>query len=317
MLNAPVSFGKKPWFLPAPGHAKLLFSLSVWQQNVFEDMPWSAQHSGVDLPSSPNLSMPIIQRPRILVQSPAENGQNGPASGCLWFLESSWMSWQTTAASSSQTPAGVGSIPLPAPGLPGTVLPGEWCKSSAMCSYPCLLNGLKTVENREIIFYFNDQKGVAHYSQPTHKMLRFSIFLLSSFSPFGSWPSSSHGFSKKGGKKPKQKTQTPIISISEKQNNRKWGGKDLACKSCRAASVCSSQMFSWQWEKFGFRRASAGCLGCWTLPCKQLQHQNGTFWTGFCSCFYTVRDISRSCCWNQGWQQALYKQFTVTGVYGY
>lgn len=85
----------------------------------------------------------------------------------------------------------------------------------------------------------------------------------------------------------------------------------------RAASVCSSQMFSRQWEKFGFRRASAGCLGCWALPCKQLQHQNGTFWTGFCSCFYTVRGISHPCCWNQGWQQALYKQFTVTGVYGY
>lgn len=180
MLNAPVSFGKKPWFLPAPGHAKLLFSLSVWKQNVLRTC-LGLHSTRVDLPSSPNLSMPIIQRPWILVQSPAENGQNGPASGCLWFLESSWMSWQTTAASSSQTPTGVGSIPLPAPGLPGIVLPGEWYKSSAMCSFPCLLNGLKTVENREIIFYFNDQKGVAHYSQPTDKMLWFSIFLHWSF----------------------------------------------------------------------------------------------------------------------------------------
>lgn len=110
--------------------------------------------------------------PWILVQPPGENGQNVPASGCLWFLEGSWMSRQTTAASSSQAPARMGSIPRPAPGLqPGIVLPAEWCKSSAMCSYPCLLNGLKTVENREIIFYFNDQKGVAHYSQPTHMML--------------------------------------------------------------------------------------------------------------------------------------------------
>lgn len=30
--------------------------------------------------------------PWILVQSPAENGQNGPALGCLQCLESSWMS---------------------------------------------------------------------------------------------------------------------------------------------------------------------------------------------------------------------------------
>lgn len=118
----------------------------------------------------------------------------------------------------------------------------RWCKSSAMCSYPCLLNGLKTVENRKIIFYFNDQKGVTHYSQPTHKMLWFSIFLHWSFSPFGSWPSSSHGFSKKGGKKPKQKTQTPIISISDKQNSREWGGKDLTCKSCEQSCLCSQQL---------------------------------------------------------------------------
>lgn len=93
--------------------------------------------------------MPVVQRLWILVQSPAGNGQNVPALGHLQILESSWMSWQTTAASSSQASIGVRSISLLAPGLqPGIALPGEWCKSSAICSYPCLLNGLKTVENR-------------------------------------------------------------------------------------------------------------------------------------------------------------------------
>lgn len=59
MLNAPASFGKKPWFLPAPGHARLLFYSSVRKQNVSEVMPWSAEHSGVDLPSSLKLGMPV------------------------------------------------------------------------------------------------------------------------------------------------------------------------------------------------------------------------------------------------------------------
>lgn len=67
----------------------------------------------------------------------------------------------------------------------------------------------------------------------------------------------------------------------------------------RAASVCSSSMFAWQWEKFGFRREPDGWLGCWKLPYKQLQHQNGTFGTNFCICFSTVRDISHPCYWNQ------------------
>lgn len=41
VLNAPVSSGEKPWFLPALGHASPIFSLSVRKQNVSEDMPWS------------------------------------------------------------------------------------------------------------------------------------------------------------------------------------------------------------------------------------------------------------------------------------
>lgn len=81
------------------------------------------------------------------------------------------MSWQPAAASSGQVSWGMGPIPPPAPGLqPANVLPGKWCRSSAVRSYPCLLNGLKTSESIESVFYFNDQKGVAHYSQPTHKM---------------------------------------------------------------------------------------------------------------------------------------------------
>lgn len=63
----------------------------------------------------------------------------------------------------------------------------------------------------------------------------------------------------------------------------------------RAASVCSSSMFAWLWEKFGFRREPDGWLGCWTLPYRQLQHQNGTSGTNFCICFYTVRGISHPC----------------------
>lgn len=166
-------------------------------------MPWSEQHSGMELPPSPNLSAPTVQRSWILVQCPAENG---PASGCLWFLERSWMSQQPAAASCGQASPGVGSIPPPAPGAPpANVLPGKRCKSSAVRSYPCLLNGLKTSESIESIFYFNDQKGVAHYSQPTHKMSWFSIFLCQSFNPFDSWPSSGHGFSKTKTKKKRGK----------------------------------------------------------------------------------------------------------------
>lgn len=59
MLNAPASFGKMPWFLPAPGCARLTFSVSVRKQNVSEDIPWSAQRSGVGLLPFPKLSMPM------------------------------------------------------------------------------------------------------------------------------------------------------------------------------------------------------------------------------------------------------------------
>lgn len=49
-------------------------------------------------------------------------------------------------------------------------------------------------------------------------------------------------FQKKRRKKPKQKTQTPIISISDKQSNHEWGGKDLICKSCEQSCLCLQQL---------------------------------------------------------------------------
>lgn len=53
----------------------------------------------------------------------------------------------------------------------------------------------------------------------------------------------------------------------------------------RAASIHSSQLLLQQWEKFGFRRASAGCLGCWMLPCEQLWHQKWHFPSKFLQLF--------------------------------
>lgn len=43
--------------ISASTRARLLFYSSVRKQNVSEDMPWSAQHSGVDLSPSLNLGM--------------------------------------------------------------------------------------------------------------------------------------------------------------------------------------------------------------------------------------------------------------------
>lgn len=238
-------------------------------------MPWSEQHSGMELPPSPNLSAPTVQRSWILVQCPAENG---PASGCLWFLERSWMSQQPAAASCGQASPGVGSIPPPAPGAPpANVLPGKRCKSSAVRSYPCLPNGLKTSESIESIFYFNDQKGVAHYSQPQDVMIfNFPVPIIQSIWQLTfKW---SWFFKNKNKKKKREKKSQPISAYQKSKIILNETAMSPHAKAVsRAASARSSQLLPWQREKFGFRRASAGCLERWTLPCQQLQHQKWHF----------------------------------------
>lgn len=94
-------------------------------------------------------------------------------------------------------------------------------------------------------------------------------------------------FQKKEEKKPKNQTQPPLISAYEKSKiilNEAVMMPHAKAVS-RAASVRGSQLLPQQWEKFGFRRASAGCLGCWTLPCKQLQHQKWHFPNKFLQLF--------------------------------
>ena len=247
----------------------------------------------MELPPSSNLSVPVVKGPWILVQPPAENG---PASGRLWFLERSWMSWQAAAAFSGQASPGVGSIPPPAPGLPpANVLPGKRCRSSAMRSYPCLLNGLKTSENIEIIFYFNDQKGVAHYSQPTHKMSWFSIFLRWSFNPFDSWPSSGHGFSEKKNKKSSAKPHP--ISAYQKSNIilNETARSSHAKAVSRAASDRSSQLLGSSRRRLGSGEHQLDVWGAGRCPASSCSTKNGILWTSFC----TVREISHHWYWNQ------------------
>lgn len=127
-------------------------------------------------------------------------------------------------------------------------------------------------------------------------------------------------FFKKKEKKPKQKTQTAIISISDKQNNCEWGGKDLTCKSCGQSCLCLQQLD-------GFFHGSGRSLGSG-------EHQLDVWHAGHCpanSCstkMALLEQISAAvsallgtfhipATEIRGWQQVLYKQFTVSGAYGY
>lgn len=247
----------------------------------------------------------MVQRPRTLVQSPAANG---PASGCLWLLEGSWMSWQPTAASSDQATPGVGSIPPPAPGLqPGNVLPGKRCTSSAMRSYPCLLNGLKPSENTEIIFYFKDQNGVAHYSQPTHKMSWFSIFLHWSFCLTADLQVVMVFHKGKANK---------THPISAYQKSKIILNKAVMISHAKAVSRAASAhsgCFSSSHRSLGSGEHQLDVWGAGCCPVNSCGIKNGTFQASFCSCFY----ISHRRYWNQRMHQVLQKLFTVTSEYGY
>lgn len=124
---------------------------------------------------------------------------------------------------------------------------------------------------------------------------------------------------KKEEKVPKQKTQTPIISISDKQNN--WMRcKDLTWKSCEQSCLCLQQLDVYMavgevWVQESIRLLNWGSEHCPTSSFSTkmaLLEQISVSVSTLLGAFHIPATEIR------GWQQVLLKQFTVTYcAYGY
>lgn len=126
-------------------------------------------------------------------------------------------------------------------------------------------------------------------------------------------------FKKKEEKNPKQKTQTPIISISDKQNNRECGGEDLTCKSCEQSCLfAAAQCLHGNGRSLGSGENQMVGRGAGHCPTSSFSTKMALLEQISASVSTLLGTFHIPDTEIRGWQQMLHGQFTVTYcAYGY